>query len=333
MLERVLARSNMPKFLPRIFIYLFSFFLGAFFALQTPNIQAAPASHVVISETQVAASVSASADFIELYNPTSFDINLNPYRLVKRTGAASDSAIVAFSASDVIPAHGYFLWCNNTVAASLNCDRSTSNTIANNNGIAIRNGSADIGVLVDAITIGVVANSLGEGTSVATLPAGKSYERKANSSSTSTTMAVGGSDEFLANTEDTDDNASDFVLRDSPQPQSSASALEPIATPTSTPTATPTPTLVPTETPTNTPTPTPIPTSTPTLTPTPSVIPSLTPTLTPTPFPTLTPKPTPSVFPQIPTFQLVCTTKYIDTRVLSLTFRVPYPVCSVVKKV
>src|SRR5882762_9133111 len=74
------------------------------------EVQAATASHVVISEVQIATS-SASGDFIELYNPTSSSVNLNGFKLVERTSTgATDTPIISFSSGDTISAHGFLLW-------------------------------------------------------------------------------------------------------------------------------------------------------------------------------------------------------------------------------
>ena len=392
----------MRSFLPKILTFLLFFFLAIIFVITAPNAKAATATHLVISEIQLAGSVAAD-DFIEIYNPTSSSISLNGYRLGKRSNTgATDSGIIVFKPTDSISSHGYFLWCNNTnLSSSLNCDASSAATIANNNSIGLRNGPANTGTVVDAVTFGTVTNALGEGTPISpALTSSNSAERKANSNSDSPKMALGGTDESLGNGEDTDNNANDFVLRNTPQPQNSFSSFEPVpnATPTSSPTNTPTPTatstptstLTPTETPTVTETPsptltetpsptptstptstpnptetatptptstpittptsaptvTPIPTitstptstltptqitSTPTLTPSPTIqsTPILTPTLTLTP--TLSPTPTSFPFPNIPQFQLSCTTKMLNFNVLSIHIQIPLISCKLIK--
>src|SRR5581483_11050589 len=81
-----------------------SFVLGIFAMLSLSsyshvNVKAA-ARHVVISEIQVGGGGSGNSDndFIELYNPTDSDVNLNGFRLVKRT--ATGSADVSIKAWD-----------------------------------------------------------------------------------------------------------------------------------------------------------------------------------------------------------------------------------------
>ncbi|KKQ34510.1 MAG: Metal dependent amidohydrolase [Microgenomates group bacterium GW2011_GWA2_37_6] len=269
----------MRRLLPALLGISLVLFFGAIFLNRFKNASAAPATHLVISEIQIAGA-SASNDFIELYNPTSSDVSLGGLRLGKRSSSGTTSAsIVAFAADETVPAHGYYLWCNTALNPSLTCDRSTSATVADNNSVALIDGALNGGAIVDAATFGTVANPLGEGTSLTGPTASTSVERKANSSSDSTSMGAGGIDEFAGNGEDTDDNASDFVSRATPQPQNSQSSIEPAEvspTPSEAPTVTPTPTLspTPTEEPTPTPSPTIEPTATPTVEPTPTLIPT-----------------------------------------------------------
>lgn len=316
-----------------------------------PKADSAPASHIVISEVQIQGA-SASADFVELYNPTSSSVNLSTINLVKRSNVGStDTTIVNFGSGDTIASHGFLLWCFNDISSNLGCDKHSADTIANNNSIALRDGALDTGTIVDAVTIGVPLHALGEGAIPATPGANQSLERKANSTSTSVTMGAGGADEFAGNSEDTDDNASDFVLRTSSQPQSKSSAIEPTPVPTPTETPIPTITLTPTTEPSATPSPSPEPTVTPTatpvpptptvtptiapsLTPTPTIVPTVTiaptsaPTLTPSPTATITPTPVPSIFPR---FSVVCT---VQTKTINFGFfqiQIPLLTCQLMK--
>lgn len=326
-------------------IGLFSI-LGVAFLLHSQNASAA-ATHLVISEVQIAGA-SSTNDFIEIYNPTSLSVSLDGYRLGKRTSGTTSASLVAFSASASVPAHGYFLWCNSSLSGSINCDASNSGTVANDNSIALINGDLATGTIVDAVTFGTPGSTFGEGTSLVAPSASSSVERKANSLSTSLTMGIGGLDEFAGNGEDTDNNASDFVTRDIPQPQNSSSAVEPIEnsptptiqpsnSPTPTLTLTPTPTLEPSVTPTPTESPTPSPTEMPSPTPsenpsvTPTTEPSPTPSVTPTVMPSETPMPTPTpgggkVIVHTPT--LICTLNYRPWRFFNKIFYIPFVICT-----
>jgi hypothetical protein len=255
-------------------------------------------SNVVISQVQIQGigTGGASKDFIELYNPTESTINLNGFKLVTRTNSGStDNPVVNFGSGDSIAAHSYYLWCNTSFASGFTCDKSSTDTVSNNNSIALRNGLLDTGTLVDALTIGVPLHSLGEGNIPATPSAGQSLIRKATADSTALTLAFGGSEFGFGNGFDTDNNANDFVILSISDPRNSASASAQLPTPT--PTTTPTPTQQPTATPTPTNTPTPTATPTPTNTPTPTPTNTPTPTPTSTPTPTNTPTPTPTNTP------------------------------------
>jgi hypothetical protein len=270
--------------LSRKFFLAFFLIFSLGFLFFVKSSLAALTDHLVISEMQIAGTLTTD-DFIELYNPTASSISLEGFRLVKRSSTgATDTSIVAFGSTESVAAHSYYLWCNTGLSASITCDKVTTATVAFNNSVAIRNGPLDTGAIVDAVTLGVVANPLGEGTPIPSGPIlNSSIERK-----------PGASDPTGGNGTDTDNNSADFDLRALSEPQNSLSPTEVEATPTPTPTPEPTatPTATPTETPSPTPTatptesPSPTPTETPESTPTPSATPTATPTLTPTPSPT-----------------------------------------------
>ncbi len=197
-------------------------------ATSTNNVFATAAiftDHIVISEVQIAGATTTD-DFIELYNPTASTISLNGFRLVMRTSSGTtDTNVVVFSSTDSIPSHSFLLWCNSGFA-SLTCDKTSVDTVSNNNSVALRNGLADSGTIIDALTIGSPINPLGEGTSAVAPAVNSSLERKALSTSTAITMAVGGVDQFKGNGYDTNNNSTDFVLRLVSQPQNSAGGTE-----------------------------------------------------------------------------------------------------------
>lgn len=321
-------KNKLPIFLTLVAVFFILLLISKF---TTPT-SAAPATYVVISEIQIADSSSSnSADFVELYNPTNSPVNLGDMRLAKRTSTgAVDSNIIAFTQDHIIPAHGYFLWCNNVVDEALNCDANSTGTISEDNSVILRMDPAETGTIIDAVTLGAPTNPVGEGTALDNLADGTSAERKANASSTASSM-VSGADVLLGNAEDSNNNSADFIIRTVSQPQNSTSSTEPQANITPTATATPTTTPSVTASPTATLTPTPSATVTPTPsttnTPTPSTTPSVIPTATPTAVPTPTVKP-PVIFP---TFQLVCTEKVKTYRVLGMEFHITYPTCKVVR--
>jgi len=187
--------------------------------------------HIVISEVQITAGPGATDhDFVEFYNPTSSPFDLNGHRLVKRTGSSpNDTTMKSWTSSAIIPAHGFYLWASSDdgYGVSIGADESTAANIAPSNSIALRFGAEDIGTIIDALSWNSASQSLKEGTEFSPDPtANQSMERKALSSSTASSMAVGGADEFKGNGFDLNDNATDFILRTLSQPQSSTSSAE-----------------------------------------------------------------------------------------------------------
>lgn len=120
---------------------------------------------LLISEIQITGGTGKSNnDFIEIYNPNSAQVNLNGYRLVKRTKTGTtDSSIKSWTSDAYIPAQGYYLWANSDYATiSAAPDVTTSATISNDNGLAIRYGAEDTGTVIDSIGWGAAANSFVE---------------------------------------------------------------------------------------------------------------------------------------------------------------------------
>lgn len=325
--------------LPRVLISTFFLFLLILLLASTTIVQAANATHVAISEVEVGKTGAATDEFVELYNPTQSDINIDTWKLTRKTQAGAESDLVS-TISGTIKSHGYFLFSPQTgYTGSASADQAYSvsdNSITDNNTILLYDNNSN---LVDKVGFGTATDK--EGTAETNPSPGTSRERQANTSSTSSTMGSGGIDEFNGNGEDTDNNANDFVLRNTPQPQNSLSSIEPVPTqtPTSTTTVIPTASETPTATITSAPseTPTTTPTATPTVTPTetPTDIPTQTPTSTPTQpaTPTISPSPTPTptgTFPfiTIPKFQTVCTVNTVNFRMLFMEFHFPMITCA-----
>lgn len=269
----------MRRLLPALLGISAVLFFAAVLFNRSENASAAIATHVVISEIQVA-GVTTTDEFIEIYNPTGSDVDLSNWRLGRKTQSGTDATDLVSSLSGTIESHGYFLIASDSYTGGAAADvtyASASSSLANNNSVTLYDGSD---VTVDLVGLG--SSTASETATIGNPSANNSVERKANSSSDSTSMGSGGTDEFAGNGEDTDDNSADFVSRETPQPQNSQSQIEPEdISPTVTPTESPTPTVSPT--PTEEPSPTPTTEPSPTITPSPTVEPTSTPTLTPTP--------------------------------------------------
>ena len=247
--------------------------------LVAPSAPAASTT-ILISEVQVRGSLSPTDEFIELYNAGDNPIDLNGYRLYYQDAAASSGTLYFHWVSEtVIPPYHHLLLARVRSGSSgydgiVSADGYFSLGIGDHGSLALYDPN---GLIVDSVGWGTVDNAYVEGSPAPQPGPEGSIER-----------LPGGS---AGNGTDTDDNASDFVLRSVPAPQNLASLPTcptcPTATPTLTPTATPTPsetpTLKPTRTPTVTRSPTPSKTHTATKSPTPSRTHTTTRTRTPTP--------------------------------------------------
>lgn len=247
-----------------------------------PSARRSRANHIVISEVQVSGATKDD-EFVELYNPTNSSVSLAGWRLTRKLLGGTEADLVSAEAfSGTIPARGFFLivpqagYTGSTVP-DLTYSVTTKFILSDNTVILYD----DAGTVVDKVGFGDAVDF--ETAAFPFSPIDNtSIERKANSSSTSDSMALGGADEFGGNGQDIDDNSNDFVARSVPQPQNSASATEPAPTATPTTTETPSATALPSSTATATATDpftgTPTGTATPSATSTPSETPSETPT-------------------------------------------------------
>ena len=86
--------------------------LAMFVSLAVPIVRAwaVEAGHVVISEIKISGGSGKSTDeFIELYNPTEVEVNLDGWRLVKKTASGSDYILVDNFGDKTVAAHSFFL--------------------------------------------------------------------------------------------------------------------------------------------------------------------------------------------------------------------------------
>lgn len=182
-------------------------------------------NHIVISEVQISGA-SANQDFIELYNPTSSSINLNGWRIRKKSSLGTISTLVAMTAGKIIPPQGFFLWSNssNGFDVSIGADISNTNTLSDNNSIELQDANT---LTVDQVGWGNGTNQFFENSIIATNPSAfHSIERRARPSSTLDDMILSGNDELAGNGFDTDNNSADFIIRPVSQPQNSLSSPE-----------------------------------------------------------------------------------------------------------
>ncbi len=176
--------------------------------LFVPVLVFAADDHLLINQIQITGGPGMTTnDFVEIYNPTLVDIDLDGHRLVKRTqSGTSDTLIKSWTSQTIIPAGGHYLWANSNFTNIATAPDSTSSaTISDDNGIALRQGPSDTGTIIDSVAWGAVSNIFVEGNVFPTNP-------RAN--------------EILVRSQDTNDNSNDFTIS-SPNTSPPPSATQP----------------------------------------------------------------------------------------------------------
>ena len=206
-----------------------------------------PANHIVISEICLGKFSTDNIDdeFIELYNPTAFDISLinNDIRIYQASSTGDPMLVCNFSSTNhfmndtlpsalTIPAYGFYLIVNENASSPLvsigdAVVKDSRMTLSKNKRIYICSSGtpSQHDNIIDFIGFGETENH--EGTEPALNPEdGCSLQRKAYGSSTLSSMSEGEQDFHKGNSEDSDDNKADFILTSSPIPQNSLSTVE-----------------------------------------------------------------------------------------------------------
>lgn len=170
-------------------------------------------NHLVISEIYPDKTKN-NFDFVELYNPTNSPVNLKDYSLrILKEGATSTSSLASFSTIHNIAAKSFFLVglhnYNKSTSTIADISRSYSLPTEKTATIILYNDSN----LVDEFNY-----------NPANLANGQSLERK--SFYNGVCISAQNDGEFLGNGCDTD-SATDFEVRDKPNPQNSQSFPEP----------------------------------------------------------------------------------------------------------
>jgi hypothetical protein len=193
--------------------------------------------HVVISEIAPAGPSNPNDEFIELYNPTSQTVNLAGWKVQYKSATGANYLSFTLPSGSSIAPKGYFLVGSGSYAPgsgpASDASWGTAYLLAQSTtgGGHVRIGPASLGTLpTDAAavdTVGYGTANTPEGTAIPTLPAAAgSFERKASASSTAASMQSGGADALKGNAHDSNNNAADFILRSSRNPQSRASPTE-----------------------------------------------------------------------------------------------------------
>ena len=169
------------------------------------------ASHVVISEVQTGSAASASQEFVELYNPTPAAIALDGWRVEYRPATPTSSWTNRTSAGLVgtIPSGGFYLVAPTTYLPNADANL-TAGMAAGGGSIRLVDGA---GNTIDLLGWGTSVES--EGSPASAAAAGQSLERLPGQFNTNGGNGI-----------DSDNNSADFILRDTPEPQSTTSPVE-----------------------------------------------------------------------------------------------------------
>jgi gliding motility-associated-like protein len=177
------------------------------------------ANHLVISEIGI--NVGGTGDFIEIYNPTPLPVDLKGMKVMYCESGSNTTPIYEWTSSVIIPPKKYYLLANyEGVGADVVF---TTVDLLSSGSVAIFLGNT---LRIDSVGWGSVSSIFTELSPASSIPAGNSIERKALSTSTTSSMAPGGQDQYKGNGEDNENNSTDFLLRSSPQPQNSSSPAE-----------------------------------------------------------------------------------------------------------
>lgn len=199
------------------------------------------ACEIVISEVALFGPNGAGDEFVELYNPTSSEVDLSGWQLQYRaaTGPLYWAKVTLPAGASILP-HGFFLMASGGAAGYVGSVKPDHVHVFNwptTLGLHNDSGHVRIGApgLVDALddpraidTVGwgEAVGHEGNGPAPAQAQAEGSIERKARAESTSLSLFTLGTDTLLGNGHDSNHNAADFVLRPVRDPQNRESPTE-----------------------------------------------------------------------------------------------------------
>lgn len=158
---------------------------------------------ILITEIQIEGKESFF-DFIEIYNPNAFSVNISNFQLKKKSSSGAEYSIRVFPEGSVILAKDYFLWINSDYASfsQILVDVSSAQTLAKDNSIALFDKKKNI---IDSLAWGSSSNPFLEGMAFVENPVeNQSLGRKWDKES--------------QNYQDTENNYQDFEIQD-PSPR------------------------------------------------------------------------------------------------------------------
>ncbi len=192
------------------------------------GVNAQNGASVLISEFASRGASSASDEFVELYNPAAYDVEMSGWKLQYKSQSGStwqDYGTLPPGAA--IRAHGFYLLGSNGYAGAAAADFTWgASGLADNGHVRILDAAA---AEVDRVGYGTAVDpKISAAPSIGGSATNNSVERKASISSTAATLAAGGAEEKAGNMYNSNDNGADFLLQTNGRnPQNSASPIEP----------------------------------------------------------------------------------------------------------
>lgn len=165
------------------------------------------ANYIVISEVQTGSSNDASQEFIELYNPTSASLTLDNW-IIEYASASGATWTKKATLASAIPAHGFYLVATAGYGVS---DATMASGLASTGGhVRLKSTSGEV---IDVVGWGTATQP--EYAAIGAPVAGGSIER-----------LPGRLSNLAGNGQDTNNNSTDFVVRDVADPQNKLAAVE-----------------------------------------------------------------------------------------------------------
>jgi len=201
---------------------------------------------LLISEVMIGQGGDGLKEFIELYNvsPDTLDLSLMNVKLwAAYLNGTTLTHIKIADLAGTIPGYGYYLIASTDFGSTPAPDQTytasnfdaTEGALRPDSGIYINTSDIQNMAVIDRLGWGNAQGEMSEGPAkcnssdpdaCSVANDGKSLERKANPSSTATSMASGGADETNGNSYLSFNNQFDFIQRSTPDPQNSSFAPE-----------------------------------------------------------------------------------------------------------
>ncbi len=156
-------------------------------ALSPPDLTPPPGNctlaDVIINEVQTG-GVTASDEWVELYNPCANPIALAGKLVYRSAAASNDTSTIATLTGKTIGPGGYFLVANSGYTGSATPDMTPfegSGIADAGGGVGLRDGSGNI---VDSMAWGTASNGFAQGNNAPKETSGKSIARQPNGANT-----------------------------------------------------------------------------------------------------------------------------------------------------